>query len=135
MSKEVHVAVAVIVQQNAQQTQVLIAKRAQHQHQGGKWEFPGGKVEKNEQVDDALRREIAEECGLVVEAAEPLIKIEHDYGDKKVVLDTFIVTQYSGQARGNEGQQILWLDVSQLADYTFPEANQPIIDAINSYFA
>ncbi|WP_440903535.1 8-oxo-dGTP diphosphatase MutT [Catenovulum sp. SX2] len=134
MAKLVHVAVAVVIQQNNGRNEVLIAKRNQHQHQGGKWEFPGGKVEQEEQVTEALAREMLEECNVQVISSAPLIKIEHDYGDKKVVLDTYVVEQHAGTAKGNEGQEIRWVDVNSLKQYTFPEANKSIISAIESYF-
>ncbi|WP_016957123.1 8-oxo-dGTP diphosphatase MutT [Catenovulum agarivorans] len=133
MAKLVHVAVAVVMQQNNGQKEVLIAKRNQHQHQGGKWEFPGGKVEQGELVTDALAREMLEECNVQVISSAPLIKIEHDYGDKKVVLDTYVIEQHTGEANGNEGQEIRWVDVNSLNQYTFPEANKSIINAIMAY--
>jgi len=59
MLKSVHVAVGVIVAANTQlQTQYFLTKRLEHTHQGGKWEFPGGKVEKGESVAQALAREL-----------------------------------------------------------------------------
>ena len=133
MAKLVHVAVAAVIQQINGQKEVLIAKRNQHQHQGGKWEFPGGKVEQGEDVTDALAREMLEECNVQVLTSAPLIKIEHDYGDKKVVLDTYVVEQHAGTAKGNEGQEIRWVNVDELELYTFPEANNNIISALQAY--
>lgn len=133
MTKIVHVAVAAVIAEKNGQIQVLIAKRNQHQHQGGKWEFPGGKVEQGEQVAEALAREMLEECNLRVISSIPLIKVEHDYGDKKVILDTYIVDKHNGIATGNEGQEIRWVDINLLQHYTFPEANKNIISALLAY--
>jgi 8-oxo-dGTP diphosphatase len=127
--KTVHVAVAVIVDQ---QQQVLIALRKPEQHQGGLWEFPGGKVEPNESVFDALRREINEELSLQINSAEPLIKIEHQYSDKSVLLDVWWVDQFVGTAIGNEGQAIKWCDISQLHLQSFPAANDAIVSAVQN---
>ena len=80
--KLVHVAVGVV----RRGTQVFISLRADNAHQGGKWEFPGGKVEDNETVLDALRRELQEEIGILVQSSEPLLIIEHDYGDSLLSL-------------------------------------------------
>ena len=133
MTKQVHVAVAVVIAQHNEHKQVLIAKRNQHQHQGGKWEFPGGKVEQDELVEQALTREMLEECNIQVLSTLPLIKIEHDYGDKHVILDTFIVDRHLGEAKGNEGQEVRWVNIEALNLYTFPEANIRIIQAIEEY--
>src|SRR3954465_8084222 len=80
--KRVHVAAAVI---RGTDGKILIARRADTQHQGGLWEFPGGKVEPGEAVEAALARELQEELGITVEAARPLIKVTHDYPDKQIL--------------------------------------------------
>lgn len=124
----VHVAVGVIV---ASDKKILIAKRADKAHQGGLWEFPGGKVEPGENLHQALERELYEELAIKVIATQPLIKIRHDYGDKVVLLDVHKVTRFSGEPQGNEGQPIAWVAPEKLSDYDFPAANRPIITAIN----
>ena len=96
--KRVHVAVAVIV--NSQQD-ILLAKRLDHLHQGGKWEFPGGKVEQGETVTDALIRELKEEVNLDVISSTPLMEISHDYPDKQVLLDIHWVDHFDGEAQGD----------------------------------
>ncbi|WP_286221933.1 Nudix family hydrolase [Marinobacter apostichopi] len=126
--REVHVAVAVIIRDG----RVLIARRPDHTHQGGLLEFPGGKVEPGETVQQALVREIAEETGLVVPevSLEPLIGIRHDYGDKRVFLDVWRTTAAAGEAVGCEGQPIAWVAPEELQDDQFPAANRPIIRAL-----
>jgi 8-oxo-dGTP diphosphatase len=128
MARIVHVAVGVIVGDDGS---VLIAKRSDNVHQGGLWEFPGGKVEAGETLLNALKRELFEELAINVLEAEPLIKIRHDYGDKIVLLDVQKITRFTGEPNGNEGQPIQWVAPSQLANYKFPAANFPIITAIN----
>lgn len=125
----VHVAVAVI--QNSQ-GQYFIAKRPKETHQGGLWEFPGGKVENNETVVDALKRELLEEVGITITQSTPLIKIHHDYNDKSVLLDVWQVNAFLGEAFGKEGQETSWVNKSDFSLYDFPAANLPIITAINS---
>lgn len=124
--KRVHVAAAVI---RGADGKILIAKRADTQHQGGLWEFPGGKVEEGEAVQAALRRELAEELGIVVTASRPLIKIHHDYADKHVLLDVWEVSGFTGEPHGAEGQPLRWVTARELADYDFPAANRPIVAA------
>lgn len=124
--KRVHVAAAVI---RGADGSILIARRADTQHQGGLWEFPGGKVETGESVEAALGRELKEELGIVVTAARPLIKVEHDYSDKQVLLDVWEVSTFSGEPRGVEGQPLAWVSPRDLTNYAFPEANQAIVAA------
>lgn len=126
----VHVAVGVILDEKGK---VLITRRATDSHQGGLWEFPGGKVEPGESLRDALSRELLEELGIVVAHAEPLTDIQHDYGDKQVRLEVHLVCEFTGQAKGLEGQPLAWVQPEQLASYQFPEANAPIIDALNKW--
>lgn len=130
MSKRaVHVAVGVVLDS---QQRILIALRSRQIHQGGLWEFPGGKVEAGETVQQALVRELSEELGIQAMEFSPLLEIQHDYSDKSVLLDVWWVNQFSGEAIGREGQPIRWVSADQLADYTFPEANAAIIDAVQA---
>ena len=124
--KFLHVAVGVI---KDNENRVLISKRADDAHQGGLWEFPGGKVEEGETVFKALKRELLEELGLNVHCASPLIKIYHHYPDLSVLLDVFEIDEFSGTARGFEGQQIKWQPANRLDEHDFPAANKAIIKA------
>lgn len=127
MSDIVHVAVAVIVNED---DEVCISLRHKNAHQGGLWEFPGGKIEQDETVEHALIREITEELNLTIEQSRPLITVTHHYSDKSVRLHVRKVLAYEGHAKGVEGQQVKWLPVSQLSLYDFPAANLPVIKAL-----
>jgi len=122
-----HVAVGVITNR---QGQILIAKRHQHAHQGGLWEFPGGKVEAAETLQQALKRELYEELGINVLQAEPLIQIPFQYPDKTVLLDVCSVVSFSNEAKGCEGQEIRWVMPEELTEYRFPAANKAIMTAV-----
>lgn len=124
----IHVAVAVVWREG----RVLIARRPASAHQGDLLEFPGGKVEPGERVQQALARELAEETGVEVDTGSltPLIGIRHDYGDKQVFLDVWQAWQSQGEARGLEGQPVFWLSPDELRDEDFPAANRPIIRAL-----
>lgn len=127
MTKLIHVAVGVIVGADGK---ILIAKRPQTTHQGGLWEFPGGKVDAGESVQQALVRELKEELAINVIASEPLIQIRHHYPDKSVLLDVHKVIHFEGEPCGAEGQPICWVSVGDLGSYEFPAANKPIIKAL-----
>ena len=109
---------------------VLVTRRAPDAHQGGLWEFPGGKVEENETLLEALTRELQEELGVLVEATEALMVLDHDYGDKQVRLDVHRVTRWSGEPRGLEGQPLAWQQPEELRDWAFPAANRSILERL-----
>ncbi len=121
----VHVAAA-LIECNGK---ILIARRPDSAHQGGKWEFPGGKREADESVTQALVRELQEELGISALEYHPLIKIHYEYPEKSVLLDVWKVNRFTGEAHGREGQAIQWVFHKQLRDYNFPPANLPVITA------
>ena len=108
---------------------ILISLRKSGVHQGGLWEFPGGKLDVNESAEQALVREFKEELDITINSASPLIAIKHKYADLAVQLHVFLVTEYSGEAKGCEGQFFKWVTPTELNKHTFPAANQPIIKA------
>ena len=108
---------------------ILIAQRPVDKHQGGKWEFPGGKVEKGESRRSALVRELNEELGIEIGHSTRLISVYHEYEDKAIYLDVYEVLQWSGSASGREGQPIRWVAADALADFEFPAANASIVQA------
>ena len=109
---------------------ILISKRSKKAHQGGLWEFPGGKFEANETCYQALSRELKEELGIDVQSARPLIKIPYHYEDKSVLLDVLEVNSFTGNPVGLEGQPVKWVSQDALENYSFPAANKVIIDSI-----
>jgi len=127
-AKRIHVVAGVIYNHSKQQ--VLIAKRPEHLHQGGLWEFPGGKVASGESPEQALKRELMEELAIEVNDCSPFLLTEHDYSDKLIVLDVWAVYGFAGQPKGNEGQRICWVDISALNDYQFPAANYAVLEKV-----
>ena len=125
----VHVAVGVVLDEAGN---ILIARRPSDSHQGGLWEFPGGKVEPGETLSAALARELREELGVEIGRTSPLLEVRHDYGDKMVLLDVHVVWEFGGEARGAEGQPLAWVAPTALAEYRFPAANAPIVAAIEA---
>lgn len=121
--KLTHVAVGVIYNINGE---ILIAKRPIEKHLGGLWEFPGGKLEANETIQEALARELLEEINIRILDANPLTKIQFTYFEKSMLLDVWQIFSFTGEPNGNEGQEIRWVSKHELVDYPFPEANQQI---------
>ncbi|MDB2533951.1 8-oxo-dGTP diphosphatase MutT [Porticoccaceae bacterium] len=133
--KRIHVVAAVIYAASSM-SQILIAKRPNHLHQGGLWEFPGGKVDQGESPRQALVRELQEELDINVTTAEPMMQLSHDYTDKQVLLDIWKVTGFEGQARGVEGQECRWVSLTEIvadnSEYQFPAANRAILARLKS---
>jgi 8-oxo-dGTP diphosphatase len=122
-----HVAVGVVRDQN---NKLLIAERPVNKTKAGFWEFPGGKVEQGETVLEALKRELQEEIGICMGSAIPLVKVHYHNQECEVLLDTWIVTSYTGQPLGVEGQIIKWIEISELDNFIFPEGNKKIIEIL-----
>lgn len=139
MNKVVHVAVGVITRSCKEEgTRYFLTKRLDTAHQGGKWEFPGGKVEKDETVAQALARELKEEVAIEVLSCQPLIKLEHTYlakngsegADKTVCLEVFVVDNFIGEPSPQEGQGQGWFTLAELQLLEFPAANKAIISEL-----
>ncbi|MBE9577806.1 MULTISPECIES: (deoxy)nucleoside triphosphate pyrophosphohydrolase [Moraxella] len=121
----------------------LLATRHAHQHQGGKLEFVGGKIEPDETPQTALIREVSEELGLDISnnAMSELGQVYHDYEDKAVRLYVYDIilsdSQYldfKDKKFGLDNQALLWLDKMTLlqSDERFPQANQQILMWLDS---
>ena len=113
--------------------QILITRRPLKASHGGFWEFPGGKLEENESPLSALKREISEEVGLEIFDAEFLTNISHTYDKKHVELFVYCVYKFEGSAVCRESQMDLrWVDLADMASFQFPEANEQIIDLLQT---
>lgn len=124
-----HIAVGVIF--NRARDKVLLARRPDHLPQGGLWEFPGGKRGEGENIEAALRRELSEELNMSVERATPILKIDHDYPDRAVQLEVWLVEQWRGEVVGREGQTIEWVPIAKLGERECLAANRAIVAWLN----
>jgi len=109
---------------------VLIAQRPEGKALAGRWEFPGGKVDQGEDPRDGLVRELREELGVEVHEAERLIRYSHAYADRVVRLELWLVTSWSGDPRGLDGQALRWVPPGRLEFEDILEADQPMVDAL-----
>ncbi|HDM8127276.1 TPA: 8-oxo-dGTP diphosphatase MutT [Vibrio harveyi] len=131
--KRIHIVAAIIFNQD--KSQIFITKRPDDKHKGGFWEFPGGKVEQGESVEQAMIRELEEEIGITVTEQSLFEHLEYDYPEKSLKFDFMTVSQFDNQPYGREGQEGCWVDVAALLDYTFPEANVPILERVIKEFS
>lgn len=123
----VEIAVGVI---RSKSGKVFITRRQKRTHLAGLWEFPGGKVMGNETVKAALARELFEEVGIHICHADFLQKICHDYTDRRIILQVYLIEEWEGMPFGKEGQEGKWIFASQLQPKDFPRANSAIIAAL-----
>lgn len=115
--------------------QFFLTKRSSDVHQGGKWEFPGGKVESEETVPEALHRELQEEVDIDVLSCMALCEIDHDYGDKRVRLEVFLIDNFTGEPSSQEGLMEGWFDLKELNSLEFPKANARILEKLNVLYS
>ncbi|ERM55081.1 7,8-dihydro-8-oxoguanine-triphosphatase [Vibrio mimicus CAIM 1883] len=130
--KRIHIVAGIIF--NPDQSEIFITKRPDHLHKGGFWEFPGGKVEAGESIEQAMTRELDEEVGIVVTEQQPFQHFDYDYTDKSLSFDFMLVTAFENQPHGREGQQGCWVKIVDLANYRFPEANEPVLHQVIAQF-
>jgi 8-oxo-dGTP diphosphatase len=109
---------------------VLIAQRPRGRHMAGRWEFPGGKLEAGEDPFAGLRRELIEELGVVVREARPLIRLRHDYPDRRVLLDVWQVAAYDGEPQPLDSQALAWARPDDLPKHDLLEADRAIVTAL-----
>jgi 8-oxo-dGTP diphosphatase len=126
--KTVHVAAAVIIKDD----KILCVQRNKNKFDyiSEKWEFPGGKVEESEQIEDTVIREIAEELNLHVKVNRFLIQVDHQYPDFRLIMDTFICQIVGGELKLNEHIDFKWLFKTELSVLDWAAADVPIVDEL-----
>jgi 8-oxo-dGTP diphosphatase len=109
---------------------VLISERLCDGPFDGLWEFPGGKIGAGETAADALTRELAEELGITVTSAQPFMELHHEYPDRTVDLEFFLVSDWQGEPAGLEGQSVRWLTPSELNPDDLLPADAPVVEQL-----
>lgn len=127
-SSALDVAVAVIERDG----QILIAQRKPQDSFGGRWEFPGGKLNPGESLEACLAREIQEELGLVIQVGQLLKVVEHRYPHRLIRLHCFSCRVLEGEPRAIECTAWRWVAPSELNQYPFPPASDPLIEMLIS---
>ncbi len=111
---------------------VLIAQRPPGKWQAGRWEFPGGKVEAGEDEESAVRRELMEELGVRVDAAQRLMEVTHEYSDRRVAIGLWLVLRHEGEPQGLDGQALQWIAAEQLHSADLLEADLPMLPVLRA---
>ena len=109
---------------------ILIAERIGGGRFNGLWEFPGGKIDEGETAPEALSRELAEELGIEITNCSSFMNIRHEYDDRIVTIEFFIVSDWNSEPVGREGQALRWVPAESLdADELLP-ADMPVVVAL-----
>lgn len=122
-----HIGIGVIFNHEGK---LLIAKRPDDKMLGGLWEFPGGKQEKGETIEETIIREFEEEVGIHIHLEKPYPPIKHAYSHFKITLQAWRGRLISGEAQPKESSEIRWIEPDELTNYAFPKANRKLVDYI-----
>ncbi|HEY6237476.1 MAG TPA: Nudix family hydrolase [Candidatus Elarobacter sp.] len=122
-TRAIHVVAGLLIEGS----RVCVTRRRSDVHQGGKWEFPGGKVEPEEAPLAGLQRELREELGVDVMEAQPFMQLRHAYRDLDVLLDIWRIVRYRGKPHGREAQEMRWEEIARLDAREFPDADRPAL--------
>jgi A/G-specific adenine glycosylase len=109
---------------------VLIAQRSEDTLLGGMWEYPGGKQEGDEGLENCLRRELKEELGVTIEVGAPVGVYKHAYTHFKVTLHAFESRIVSGDLKLNDHQAVKWVRLEELDDYPMGKIDRQISRAL-----
>ncbi|WGT68293.1 8-oxo-dGTP diphosphatase MutT [cyanobacterium endosymbiont of Epithemia clementina EcSB] len=123
------IGVAVIYNEDGQ---ILIDRRLKKGLLGGLWEFPGGKFEPNETVEDCIKREVLEEIDIEIGVREHLITFEHAYTHFKVTLIVHRCRYLTGEPKLIRCEEIRWVTLDEINSYSFPKANTKIIEVLQN---
>lgn len=107
--------------------QVLITRRHARDHQGGRWEFPGGKRHDGETMRECLRREFREELGIEVEVGPLWRSLSHLYPDRAVSLYFHFCSHLAGELHALEVAEFRWIEPRALATFDFVEGDGPVL--------
>lgn len=112
---------------------ILLAQRPAHKHLGLKWEFPGGKVERDEPPERALIREIAEELDCSVDIVRALPPFMYDYGTVVIEMLPYVcvLAANSRPLHPHEHVAVVWVTREQLKDYDLAPADWPVVETLN----
>lgn len=109
---------------------ILISQRDEKSHLSGYWEFPGGKREPDESFEECVRREIREELNVDIEVERFFETVQYEYSEKVVQLNFYFCRYLRGEAQALGCRQCKWVPLRELGRYSFPPANEPILEKL-----
>ena len=109
---------------------ILLTRRKREAHQGGLWEFPGGKQELGETLEQCLQRELKEEIDIEVDAVKHFDVLRYRYPEKEVELHFFTCSIFQGDPKPLESIEMAWVPKGELVFYEFPAADRPVLKKI-----
>ncbi|MDZ7658494.1 A/G-specific adenine glycosylase [Fodinibius sp.] len=122
-----HIGVGIVTNKDGE---VLIALRPDDAMLGGMWEFPGGKQEEGEDMEDTVSRELKEELDIDISISKPFMKLNHAYSHFKITLHAYLCTLVDGIPKPKSSQEIRWIAINELEDYPFPKANRKLTEKL-----
>ncbi|MCB0384021.1 MAG: (deoxy)nucleoside triphosphate pyrophosphohydrolase [Bdellovibrionales bacterium] len=115
--------------------EILIGRRGRQQgHLAGKWEFPGGKVEPGESVENALVREIGEEIGIAIEQLTAFEELTWAYSDHPIHLIALSAKWSGGEPRAHEHEELVWVLPELLSLYDFAPADWGLVFSLDPHY-
>ncbi len=127
MPRKTHVAAGILLDSAGR---VLVTERIGDHSFAGRWEFPGGKIEDGEESISALSRELSEELGIEIVDQSLFMSLDHEYVDRSVNIDFYLIENWRNTPEGRDGQALMWILPEELAEDLLLPADAPVIDAL-----
>lgn len=127
MPRQTHVAAGILLDSAGR---VLVTERIGDHSFAGLWEFPGGKIEDGEESVSALNRELGEELGIEIVDQSLFMSLDHEYADRSVSIDFYLIENWRNTPEGRDGQALMWIKPAELAEDLLLPADAPVIEAL-----
>ncbi len=119
---------AAVIEKNGK---ILIAQRSQQAKcHPGFWEFPGGKVEAGETLQECLKRELYEELSIHAEIGEQLCTSSFYLNNTEYDMCVFMIRSFQGEIKLNEHSACAWVTPAELSNFTYPQPDLPVVELL-----